>query len=114
MKRAVLCHCWGGYLEFIWYPYFKAKLKDAGIKVDIPSMPDTDHPVDQNWLTSFSEAVGEVGEDVLISGFGKFCVNGKRQRRGRNPAVGEDLIPAPRRVVTFKCSWKLRDRLNGN
>jgi len=54
MKRAVLCHCWGGYPEFIWYPYFKAKLKDAGIKVDIPSMPDTDHPVVQNCLTSLN------------------------------------------------------------
>lgn len=55
----------------------------------------------------------ESGEDVLISGFGKFCVNGKRQRRGRNPATGEDLMLAPRRVVTFKCSGKLRNQING-
>lgn len=55
----------------------------------------------------------ESGEDVLISGFGKFCVNEKRQRRGRNPATGEDLMLAPRRVVTFKCSGKLRDQING-
>jgi integration host factor subunit alpha len=53
------------------------------------------------------------GEDVLISGFGKFCVRGKRERRGRNPATGEDLTLAPRRVVTFKCSGKLRDKING-
>jgi len=32
------------------------------------------------------------GDDVLISGFGKFCVKEKRERRGRNPATGEDLI----------------------
>ena len=32
------------------------------------------------------------GEDVLISGFGKFCVNKKRERRGRNPATGEDMM----------------------
>ena len=55
----------------------------------------------------------ESGEDVLVSGFGKFCVNEKRQRRGRNPATGEDLMLAPRRVVTFKCSGKLRARING-
>ena len=55
----------------------------------------------------------ESGEDVLISGFGKFCVNGKRQRRGRNPATGEDLMLAPRRVVTYKCSGKLRNQING-
>ena len=53
------------------------------------------------------------GEDVLVSGFGKFCVNEKRERRGRNPATGEDLMLAPRRVVTFKCSGKLRGRING-
>ena len=53
------------------------------------------------------------GDDVLISGFGKFCVKEKRERKGRNPATGEDMMLAPRRVVTFKCSGKLRDRVNG-
>ncbi len=54
----------------------------------------------------------EAGDDVLISGFGKFCVREKRQRKGRNPATGDDMILAPRRVVTFKCSGKLRERVN--
>ena len=52
------------------------------------------------------------GEDVLISGFGKFCVKDKRERRGRNPSTGDDMILAPRRVVTFRCSGKLRERIN--
>ena len=52
------------------------------------------------------------GDDVLISGFGKFCVKDKRERRGRNPATGENMMVAPRRVVTFRCSGKLRDRVN--
>ncbi len=52
-------------------------------------------------------------EDVLISGFGKFSVLNKSTRRGRNPATGEDLMLPARRVVTFKCSGKLRDRCNG-
>jgi len=56
----------------------------------------------------------ESGEDVLVSGFGKFCVNEKRERRGRNPATGDDMMLAPRKVVTFKCSGKLRERVNGN
>jgi integration host factor subunit alpha len=55
----------------------------------------------------------ESGDDVLFSGFGKFCVNEKRERRGRNPVTGEDLMIAPRKVVTFKCSGNLRDRVNG-
>jgi integration host factor subunit alpha len=53
------------------------------------------------------------GEDVLISGFGKFCVKQKKQRRGRNPATGADLMLKERKVVTFKCSGKLRDKING-
>jgi integration host factor subunit alpha len=52
------------------------------------------------------------GEDVLISGFGKFCVKKKRERRGRNPATGEELMLEARRVVTFKCSGQLRDNIN--
>ena len=53
------------------------------------------------------------GEDVLVSGFGKFCVKDKDQRRGRNPQTGKDMILRPRRVVTFRCSPVLRDKLNG-
>jgi integration host factor subunit alpha len=53
------------------------------------------------------------GEDVLVSGFGKFSVKEKRKRRGRNPSTGEDMMLAPRKVVTFKCSGKLRDKING-
>jgi integration host factor subunit alpha len=55
----------------------------------------------------------EKGEDVLISGFGKFCIKKKHQRRGRNPATGEDLMLRERRVITFKCSGKLRNKING-
>ena len=53
------------------------------------------------------------GVDVLISGFGKFCVKEKRERKGRNPSTGGDMMLAPRRVVSFRCSGILRDRVNG-
>ncbi len=53
------------------------------------------------------------GEDVLVSGFGKFCVKDKNERRGRNPQTGEDLMLGSRRVVSFKCSGVLRDKMNG-
>ena len=53
------------------------------------------------------------GDDVLVSGFGKFCVKEKAERKGRNPATGEDLMLKPRRVVTFKCSGGLREKING-
>ena len=54
----------------------------------------------------------ENGEDVLISGFGKFCVKKKKKRRGRNPATGEDMMLAPRKRVTFRSSKKLRVKVN--
>ena len=53
------------------------------------------------------------GEDVLISRFGKFEVKSKKERRGRNPHTGENLMLVPRRVVKFRCSGKLRDKVNG-
>lgn len=56
----------------------------------------------------------ESGEDALISGFGKFCVRDKKERRGRNPAKGGAMMLPPRRVVTFKCSGSLREKINGN
>jgi integration host factor subunit alpha len=55
----------------------------------------------------------ENGEDVLISGFGKFCVKKKQERRGRNPATGQDMMLSKRRVITFRCSHLLRDMING-
>jgi integration host factor subunit alpha len=48
----------------------------------------------------------------LISGFGKFCVHQKAERRGRNPATGEWLTLPARRVVTFKCSGRLKEKCN--
>ena len=54
----------------------------------------------------------EEGDDVLISGFGKFSVQEKNQRRGRNPQSGEPIMLPPRKVVTFKCSGVLREKIN--
>jgi integration host factor subunit alpha len=73
----------------------------------------------RNKSTEITETLLEIikrtltsGEDVLVSGFGKFCVNEKAQRRGRNPATGESMMLRPRRVVTFKCSGKFKRKIN--
>jgi len=55
----------------------------------------------------------ESGEDVLLSGFGKFCVKDKSERRGRNPATKEGMLLKSGRVVTFRCSQVLREKING-
>lgn len=54
----------------------------------------------------------ESGENLLISGFGKFMVKGKAERRGRNPQTTEDLRLRARRVVVFKTSGVLRNKIN--
>jgi integration host factor subunit alpha len=54
----------------------------------------------------------ESGEYVLISSFGKFSVKEKRERIGRNPQNGQPMMIAPRKVVSFKCSGRLRNRIN--
>ncbi len=64
-------------------------------------------------LLELMKSTLESGDDVLISGFGKFCVQNKRKRRGRNPSTGDDMILDARRIVTFKCSGKLRDKVSG-
>ena len=53
------------------------------------------------------------GEDVLISGFGKFVILEKRERRGRNPQTGDGLMLRPRKVVRFRWSELLREKMNG-
>ena len=89
----------------------KAKLIDSVLKqVNLPKTKST-QVVDS--LLEIIKKTLEEGEDVLISGFGKFCVKDKRKRRGRNPQAGEDLMLGERRVVRFRCSGVLRERING-
>ena len=71
----------------------------------------TTYEVMEEFLEIIKETI-ENGEDIMISGFGKFCVNEKKARKGRNPATDEEMILPARRVVTFKCSGKLRDQIN--
>jgi integration host factor subunit alpha len=52
------------------------------------------------------------GSDLLLSGFGKFNVRDKKARRGRNPQTGNEITLDARRVVTFKPSGILRDKVN--
>ncbi len=56
----------------------------------------------------------ENDEDVMVSRFGRFCVKEKAERKGRNPATGDDMMLTPRKVVTFKCSDVLRKQVNGS
>ena len=54
----------------------------------------------------------ESGENIKISGFGKFEVKQKKDRRGRNPQTGESITIDARRILSFKPSTVLRNVLN--
>ena len=54
----------------------------------------------------------ESGDDVLVSGFGKFQIKEKTERMGRNPATNSEMILPARRVVTFKSSRTLREEID--
>ncbi len=76
------------------------------------NLPRTDTcEIMEEFLEIIKETI-EKGEDIMISGFGKFCVSEKQARKGRNPATDQEMTLPARRVVTFKCSGKLRDLIN--
>jgi len=89
-------------------------------KADLIETIQSDNGLTQKQSTDLVEfIIGTIkdtlasGEDVMISGFGKLCVKEKAERKGRNPSTGDDQMLPARRVVTFKCSGKLRERING-
>jgi integration host factor subunit alpha len=55
----------------------------------------------------------EDGKDVMISGFGKFFIRNRAERSGRNPLTGDAIMLPAKKIVTFKCSGKLRGKING-
>ena len=63
-------------------------------------------------LAHMCEALAD-GSNVKISGFGSFVLRDKGERVGRNPKTGVEVPIAPRRVLTFRASQMLRDRING-
>ena len=97
---------------------FENNLVDILIK-DSPPLQFSKDKIDTNaielveTLLELIKKSLENGEDVLISGFGKFSVRKKKERRGRNPATGREMMIESRKVVTFKSSGNLRDKING-
>ncbi|MDF2639681.1 MAG: integration host factor subunit alpha [Novosphingobium lindaniclasticum] len=61
-------------------------------------------------LQHMSDALSQ-GENVKISGFGTFLLRDKGERIGRNPKTGVEVPITPRRVMTFRASQMLKDRI---
>ncbi len=91
-------------------PLTKASLVQALYEREILSKTEAARAVDM--VFHLLKQTLANGEDVLISGFGKWVVREKKERRGRNPQTGSDLIIDARRVVTFRASGVLRRQIN--
>lgn len=87
----------------------RADLADALTREVGLSRADSGKVVEQI-LASMCHALSE-GENVKISGFGTFVLRDKGERVGRNPKTGVEVPIAPRRVLTFRASQMLRDRI---
>jgi integration host factor subunit alpha len=89
-------------------------------KIDIIDSVYENLGIPKKECVSIVESVFEIikddlykGNDVMISGFGKWTVKAKKERKGRNPQTGEALMIDARRVVTFKPSSVLRGNVGG-
>jgi integration host factor subunit alpha len=89
----------------------KAQIVEAFLAKNIFTKTESAHIIDT--LFELIKQSLENGEDVLISGFGKFSVKGKHGHKGRNPQTGEPTVLPSRKVVTFKYSCVLRAAMNG-
>jgi integration host factor subunit alpha len=65
----------------------------------------------EDMLEIIKDTLGK-GQELLISGFGKFEIKEKAPRKGRNPATGKSMVLRKRRVVTFKCAGRLKNKIN--
>jgi len=74
MKRAIIIHCWSGYLEYCWYQYVRRELEAKGFVVQVPAMPDRDAPNLSTWLPTLRDAVGTPNEDLYLIGHSAGCI----------------------------------------
>lgn len=90
-------------------------LTKAAITEIISEKNNLSPPEARKTIEAFLEIIKSTlvsGDSIMVSGFGKFQVNEKKQRKGRNPATGKEMMLDGRRVVTFRCSGELRGKIN--
>ncbi len=91
-------------------PVTKATLADSIFKNSDLQKNESIVIVDS--LMEIIKSTLESGEDILITGFGKFTVKEKKTRTGRNPQTEKPLQLGARKVVLFRCSAVLREKIN--
>lgn len=95
MKRAVIVHGWGGYPKEAWIPWLTQKLEQRGYAVEVPAMPDTDHPRMETWIPKLAEVVGSPDEEVVLIGHSIGCQTILRYLATITDCVGKVVLVAP-------------------
>lgn len=65
MKRAIIVHGFKGNPDANWKPWLKLELEASGFRVEIPKMPNTDHPQASAWIAKLASTIGEMGSDEI-------------------------------------------------
>lgn len=68
MKRVIIIHGWEGKPTSNWIPWLKRELEKRDIKVEVPAMPNTEHPTESDWVSHIAKVVGEPSENTFLIG----------------------------------------------
>ncbi|OHB19217.1 MAG: hypothetical protein A3F96_01520 [Parcubacteria group bacterium RIFCSPLOWO2_12_FULL_40_10] len=85
MKRVFIIHGWGGYSEEGWFPWLKKELEKQNFLVKVPSMPDSNEPRIETWVTHLKEVVGNPDEETFLIGHSIGCQTILRYLESLNP-----------------------------
>jgi len=67
-KRVIIIHGWEGSPESNWFPWLKSKLEASGFEVQVPEMPNANHPQKDEWVNHLKKIVGDIDESLYIIG----------------------------------------------
>ena len=95
MTRVFIIHKWGGNPNSDWYPWLRYNLEEKGIEVFAPSMPNTDEPEINAWVSKIKSVVGKVDEDTYFVGHSIGCQTIMRFLETQNNKAGGVVFVAP-------------------
>lgn len=73
-KRVFIVHCWEGRPNYAWYPWLKKQLEECDFEVFVPTMPETNTPTFEKWLSHLAKIVGELRETDIFVGHSLGCI----------------------------------------
>lgn len=94
-KRVFIIHGWSGYPEEGWLPWLERELESKGFKVQVPAMPETEHPKIKVWILFLSKLVGKADENTFFVGHSIGCQTILRYLATIEEKVGGVILVAP-------------------